>query len=252
MAEGPANNVVRPVFGRKSPSVPRELPPPPTEPAASSELDGMNEDMAYFLRAKGTFAQAMQRANEVEQYVSRLQGFARKERNIRLRQENLQGSSLQSLSEALLHSTKMHWAEKPSYYLAVIAELSRRLDSIGVSITTNKRKEGMSDEEAVELLQNIFLGDTLFALSRSHRAIDACKKAEVVSNAIFDQPGFAPDFEKVDAHRSDLMYAPLSQLCDIILDSPHSQWFAEPSYFGAVIVELDERTKAIKTILQRV
>jgi hypothetical protein len=40
-------------------------------------------------------------------------------------------------------------------------------------------------------------------------------------------------------------------LCDLVLDSPKDDWKARPNFYGAVIMELDERTKAVQSVLRR-
>ncbi|MBX9765263.1 hypothetical protein K2X83_01335, partial [Patescibacteria group bacterium] len=99
--------------------------------------------------------------------------------------------------------------------------------------------------------EEMLVGDTLFVLHNSSRAIEACRKIDVITVYVMDECGIQPNQAEMDIHQASLSGHVLSQLCDFILDSPEDDWRKRPNFYGAVIMELDARTKAVQSVLRR-
>jgi hypothetical protein len=244
MGEGKDGKVVD-LFTRRAISQPvAEAQTAGSEDAPSvPEIAG--NDFEFFTNNRALLPEIAERANQIEMTISTLRGYARSERNIGIRAEGLKAASLSDLCESLLSSNSGMWTQKPSYYLAVIAEFSKRIDAF------SRRTRSGGESGPTFTAEEMVIGDTLFVLHNSSRAIEACRKIDVITVYVMDECGIQPNHAEMGIHQASLSGHALSQLCDLVLDSPKDDWKARPNFYGAVIMELDERTKAVQSVLRR-
>lgn len=239
MAEGKDGKVVS-LFTRETIRQPnataqrmdsRDVPSTPEIAASESE----NDDATFYKTQHDLVARAVTEAGTIEKMISRIQGFSRNERNIGIRLQGLKETPLSALCESLTSSTQSMWKEKPSYYLAVIAELSHRID------TMHRTTSGTEKERATS--------DALFTMSNHQRVLRARDNTDVITVYIMDECGIQPNHAEMALHQAIVSRHTLSQLCDLMLDSSKSDWASRPNFFGAVITVLDERLSAVREIL---
>lgn len=244
MEEDKTGKVVQLFPKKKVESAPLS-PPTSQETEASSEA---MDDVAFFIKKRTQITDVVNVADRIEKTISTLQGYARNERNVRIRQEIVRESSLEELCKSLTNSSSSDWTAKPSYYLAVVYELSKRLNTVSEQVHKQRTTQGLAaggegrEQAAI---------DTLYVMSNSERAIQACKHIDTITDFVFSIPGFEPNAQQIELLGHEVRLYPLSKICDRILDSKESEWKANPSLFGALILELDERTKAVKEVLTR-
>jgi hypothetical protein len=243
------------LFTRKPVAQPAETAGPaelvPTTPghelgAVPSEVDA---DLGFYHKNRSRIMQTVALAERMERTIDTLPGYTRKERTIALRAEMVRGSSLEGLFSSLTQSSEADWKSKPSYYLALIYELSGRLEKIAARVLAEKVAAGKGSAESTG--QEALMADVLFAITHSERAIAACQHIDVITDYIFAMPGFTPNQANISLRRQGLAFHTLQQLCGFILDSNEFQWRKDPSFYGAVILELDLRTKAVKPVLRQ-
>lgn len=194
-----------------------------------------NDDAAFYKTHHDLVTRAVTEAGTIEKMISRIQGFSRNERNIGIRLQGLRETPLSALCESLTRSTQSMWKEKPSYYLAVIAELSHRIDTMHRSTPGTERERATSD--------------ALFTMSNHVRVLSARRQTDTITEYIMDECGIQPNHAEMALHQSIVSRHTLSQLCDLMLDSSKDDWASRPNFFGAVITVLDERLSAVREIL---
>ncbi|MBX9765106.1 ProQ/FinO family protein, partial [Patescibacteria group bacterium] len=181
MGEGKDGKVVN-LFTRK-PVVQSAAETQKTDSAAPEAPEIAGDDFDFFIKNRSRLSEVAERANEIEKTIGTLQGYARSERNIGIRAEGLKAASLPDLFESLLTSHAGMWTQKPSYYLAVIAEFSKRIDAF----SRRARTDGGPGSAVTS--EEMLVGDTLFVLHNSSRAIEACREIDVITVYVMDECG---------------------------------------------------------------
>lgn len=231
MVEGDRSGKVVNLFTRKPVEAPQSEPDTAVQ-AVEENLD----DSEFFEKNGELVSRVVKEAGTMERMISRIPGFSRNERNVGIRMQGLKETPLSALCESILTSTQNMWREKPSYYLAVISELSGRIDAI------QRTKYGSRGKNLA--------ADTMFALGNFERVRQALDQIDAITVYVMDECGIEPNFSEMTLHAPRVASYTLGQLCDEMLDSTRDDWRTRSNYYGAVITELDQRRQAIKAVLE--
>jgi len=111
-------------------------------------------------------------------------------------------------------------------------------------------------KESVDGLANMPDVDRIFALDyvfmenprNRKRVAEAEQLSEDITEYIFGMADFNKNDRNVDLRRDTLKNTSLECLCDYLFKSDEHQWQVHPSYYGAIILEINERVEGIKAI----
>ncbi len=111
--------IIRPNFGRKRPEA--EKP----KDSSSGEQKETNPEST----GKSDIDSLTEHVKRMQQFIKSLQNSSRfyKEETVRLREEGLEGNSVDDLMAMLRKSDELQWRMNPSFYLAVARQLRRKI-----------------------------------------------------------------------------------------------------------------------------
>lgn len=151
------DNVVRPVFGRKSPltqaaptaDTPKDEVPDDYKhigPLEGEALERARIDLVYMI-ANGDFVHAMRnKLEEAGNVIFALKGFTPDTRSIELRRKGLKSYTLEEICRETEKTHQMQWRSQPSYLGALTLEHHERVQLALSFMNEPESKDAKSSE----------------------------------------------------------------------------------------------------------
>ncbi len=254
MSSEKPSNVIRPQFGKSRPvgqEAQQEQAVPISEPEAQlkNSFGEPSLDEKYFTSNEALAFEIILQLAQFDSFIRSLRGYVQKDSNVALRRQSLKDFSLESLVRSVRASGENDWKLKPSYYRAVFEEVSSRISAL-----REKNSKGSTRHVGFEHVSPSVREDCVYVLLNKETVRHATQvKSERATNFVFDElKGFVFNENDINLRREGLKQHRAEDLVKIMNASEKQEWAAHPHFYGAVILELDQRLKEVFKIIESV
>jgi len=112
------------------------------------------------------------------------------------------------------------------------------------TVETAEIPASRSDEAMVDVLK----ADLIFLKGNLETIKQALARTDEITDFIFSIADFNKNDANIDIRREALQVTSLEQFCSYLLKTGKMDWKAKPSFYGAVILEMDVRLKLLGEI----
>ncbi|HEY4474086.1 MAG TPA: hypothetical protein VI957_02910 [Candidatus Paceibacterota bacterium] len=115
-------------------------------------------------------------------------------------------------------------------------------------IVQTLERSGVPNPRPNEEIMAAFVSDVKFFTDNPQIIKNAVIQWNTITDYIFSLANFKKNDANVDLRRDTLQGTSLEQLCSYLLSTSENDWRARPSFYGAVILEMNLRLKRMGAV----